>query len=80
MNQTIHQIRLQLVSTGRIGTLNQINQFENIYHLPKEMETCWASCLGNNAEPSKSLNSAGIFFFNLGVELKRLISCSNETR
>ena len=27
---TIHQISLQLVSSGVIGTLNQIDQFENI--------------------------------------------------
>ena len=32
---TIHQIRLQLVPTDVIGTLNQIDQFENIYHFLK---------------------------------------------
>ena len=31
---SIHPIRLQIVSTGLIGTLKQIGQFENIkYHL-----------------------------------------------
>ena len=29
---SIHQIRLQLASTDQIGTLNQIDQLENIYY------------------------------------------------
>ena len=29
---SMHQIRLQLVSTDQIDTLNQIDQFENIYY------------------------------------------------
>ena len=32
---SIYQNRLQLVSTGMIGALNQIDQFENAYHLLK---------------------------------------------
>ena len=32
---SIHQIRLQLLPTDMIGTLNQIDQFENINHLLK---------------------------------------------
>ena len=34
-SNSIHQIRLQLVSIGLIGNLNQAVQFENIHDLLK---------------------------------------------
>ena len=39
---SIHQIPLQLLSTGLIGTLNQIDQFENEHIRWNETVTIWA--------------------------------------